>query len=71
MGAATYWPLADLPMSGLWGRALPDGACAAASAGGVPALLAESFETVEEDVEAELELELVVAALTDGGAFVM
>jgi hypothetical protein len=33
--------------------------------------LVESFEPVEEDVEAELELELVVAALTDGGVFVM
>jgi len=58
-------------MSGLRGRALPGGARAGASAGGVPALLVESFEPVEEDVEAELELELVVAALTDGGVFVM
>jgi hypothetical protein len=58
-------------MSGLRGRALPGGARAAASVGGVPALLVESFEPVEEDVEAELELELVVAALTGGGVFVM
>src|SRR5665647_1418611 len=47
------------------------GAGCGTSAGGVPALLVESFEPVEEDVEAELELELVVAALTDGGVFVM
>ena len=44
---------------------LPGSAGALAGVGGGPALLVESFEAVQEDVQAEFELELVVAASTN------
>jgi hypothetical protein len=39
--------------------------------GGAPPLQSESFEPVQEKIERELELELIVAAWTDDGLFVV